>query len=112
MEIRPAVKADVIEMCGPEMKVTVRAYAIEDNGELLAVAGIAYGKRTVCFGDIKQSVKRSPRSILRLARKVTALVDKCKGPVFAFPDENEPTAERFLAHVGFEKLDGGVYVWR
>ena len=115
MNIRPATRADVIEMCGGTFLDNIWAMAVEDDGELMAIAGVRYSNPRMCFGNIKPELKKSPRTIIKLARLVTAVVEESEVPVYAIANEDEPTAPRFLEHVGFEHLmssdDGEIYRW-
>lgn len=113
--IRPATRDDVIEMCGGTFPDNIWAMAVEDDGKLLAIAGVRYSNPRMCFGNIRPELKKSPRTIVKLARLVTAVVEDSDVPVYALADEDEPTAPRFLEHVGFDHImsteKGEVYRW-
>lgn len=115
MIIRPATRSDVIEMCGGTFPDNIWAMAVDDEGDLLAIAGVRYSNPRMCFGNIKPEIKKSPRTLVKLARMVTAVVAESDVPVYAIADKDEPTAPRFLEHVGFEYMmtssDGEIYQW-
>ena len=115
MMIRPTTAADIEEFAGGQLSDTIRAYSIEHEGEVLAMAGIRHSPTKTCFGDIKPEIKKSPRMLVRLARKVTGLMELYDEPVYAIADEDEPTAVNFLLHAGFEYLgkneQGEVFIW-
>ncbi len=115
MIIRPATRDDIIEMCGGTFAENIWAMVAEDEGKVLALAGVRYSNPTMCFGNIKPEMKKSPRTIIKLARMVTKVVDESDMPVYAIADKDEPTAPRFLEHVGFDYLmssrNGEIYKW-
>ncbi len=115
MRMRPATRDDVIEMCGGTFVDNIWAMALEEDDELLAIAGVRYSNPRMCFSNIKPAVKESPRDIVRLARAVMQELDKSDVPVYALADLTEPTAPGFLEHLGFEHIMssniGEVYQW-
>ena len=111
MKIRPAEHRDAIDMWGSTYQDTVRALAIEDQGELLAITGLRYSVPVMCFCDARPGLKRSPKTILKAARQVTQMVSEADTDVFALADEDEPTSMNFLSHIGFEHIHGRLYKW-
>jgi hypothetical protein len=115
MLIRPATERDVIDMIGQTFPESMRAFVLEDQGELLAIGGVRHSVPAMCFSDIRPGINRSPRGIYKLARKVTSLLDSYAMPVFALADQNEPTAVGFLSRLGFQYVtsseQGEVFVW-
>lgn len=111
MIIRPATERDVVDMVGQTFPESMRAFVLEDQGELLAMGGVRHCVPHTCFGDIRPGINRSPTAIVRLAKKVISLLDSYNTPVFAIADANEPTAEKFLKYLGFQHVSGEVFVW-
>ena len=111
MEIRAATEDDLVALCGEVFPEKIRAMVAVDDDEVLAIAGVRYCYPVLCFSNIKPALKRSPKTILRLAYRVLEFVDKCHSPVFAVADENEPTSMNFLAHLGFEHVEGRTFRW-
>lgn len=111
MIVRPATTDDAIAMWGNTYSDTLRAVACEDNGELLAIAGIRYSRPAMCFSDIRPELKRSPKTIMKIARQVICLVRSVKREVYALADQDEPTSMNFLAHLGFEHVEGRLFKW-
>ena len=115
MIIRPSTREDVIEMCGGTFPDNIWGITAEEDGEVVGIAGIHYTNPRMCFSNIKQSLKKSPRTIVRMAHAVREVMGKSEVPVYAIADKNEPTAPKFLEHVGFEHLmtssDGEIYRW-
>lgn len=111
MIIRPATDQDSMSLWGELQSDTIRAVVCEDQGEILAIAGLRYSKPIMCFSEIMPRLKRSPRMILRMARLVVGMIDNTRGDVYAMADPMEPTASRFLSYVGFEHVRGRVYKW-
>lgn len=113
MNIRPATIEDVRSLWGIELPMSLRAYAAEHDGELLGVAGIAYFPgRLVAFADMQDSAQRYPLTIMRVARKVQALLREAIAPVYCEADCGYPNSRAFLEHVGFKNVSGRVYVWQ
>ena len=106
-------------MCGTSMPQTVRAISVEDEvtGKLMGVAGIRHCDPRMVFADIDQDLKKHPRTIVRLIRWVTKMINHhYQGvPLYAIADVNEPTAPGLLAHMGFEHIlstnQGEVFQW-
>lgn len=115
MMIRPTTAADIDVFAGGPLSDSIRAYSVEHEGEVLAMAGIRHSPLKTCFGDIKPEIKRHPRMLVKLARKVTGMIDDYDEPVYAIADEDEPTAVNFLLHCGFEYIgkndQGEVFIW-
>lgn len=115
MIIRPTTRDDIIEMTGTTFPENIRAISAEHDGELMGVAGIRSCDPRLCFADIKPELKKSPRTIIKMARWVTDIIKKGDAPVYALADEDEPTAFRFLEHVGFQWImstdQGEVFKW-
>ena len=109
--IRPVRRED-LEVFYPGMAMqTVRGFAIEIDGQPEVVCGILYSMPLQCFSTISDKAKRYPKAIVQCARKLGKIMDTCQAPVLALASETEPTAERFLEHVGFERIEEGIYRW-
>lgn len=112
-EIRPATNADLEAFYGVRPPATVRALVAELDGELVGIGGIEYvGRQRIAFCWVKPGLKVYPLVIARAARQVLKMANGA--PVIAFGDPEEPTSDRFLSRLGFEKRgaapQGEVYV--
>lgn len=95
---------------------TVRAWAVELDGEAIGIGGIAYRpapQQAYFFSDIKPALARFPKLILRASRAF--LAEHARPGLCAFTGPHYPTGPRLLEHLGFRfVMQGdthGVYVW-
>ena len=112
MNIRPAT-ADEVKTFYPVVGVPVRMVALEVEGDVLAVAGLAWcedGVRAV--SAMKSEARALPYAIIRGAHIVQAMAEEMSCEVYAEADPEAPNSERLLEHIGFEKREGGGYVYR
>jgi hypothetical protein len=109
MQTRPATDADIAAFYG-EARVPVRLIAIGDPA--VGIGGLAWCEDGVwAVSWFKPEAKSCPKAILRAAAAVRKMIEEVGGPVYAHNDEEEPTADRFLRHLGFER-DGDHYEFR
>ena len=111
MIIRPLTYRDVIDMWGRRWPEAIKGIAIEDQGELLAIAGLRYSSPIMCFSDTRPGLKRSPKTIMKAAKRVVEMIEKSHLPVYAVASEQEPRSMQFLAHLGFTNIGGRNYKW-
>lgn len=113
MNIRPIQADDIAKLWPAGAPASVRAFVAELDGEVLGVAGIAYWpNRIAAFADMKPGGEKYPLTIMRIARRVQALLREVKAPVYCNADPDFPNSPAFLAHVGFEHVGGRTFVWR
>lgn len=115
MEIRAARKTDVIALCGDTYRNSMRAITVEHEGRAVAIAGVMYSQPAQCFSVMTDVVRSSPKTIIKVSRALTEILNQSRVPVYAMANKDEPTAERFLSHIGFTHLtttfQGEVYLW-
>ena len=112
MQIRPMIQSDLVAQYGFGFPYSVRGFAAEHDGEVVGVAGIMYSKPPQCFSKLDDIVKNFPRSVVVAMRVIRELLDRQTVPVYATPDKDEPTANKFLKHVGFRETEmTGVWKW-
>ncbi len=109
--IRFATAADFAtfdELPGP----TVRAVAVEVDGEVKAIGGIAYlPGRNLAFMQSKDGIL--PLSLMRATKKAMAeILATTKQPIMAERDESIPSSGRYLEHLGFEHMRDNLYTWK
>jgi hypothetical protein len=96
MSHRPATQADIAAFYG-EARVPVEMVVI---GEA-AIGGLCWlddGVYAVSW--IKRPV--SPKQLMRAAHAVRSMIEQAGVQVYATRDPDEPSADRFLRHLGFE----------
>jgi hypothetical protein len=112
MTIRPATAAEVRSFY-ERVGVPVRMVAMECDGEVLGVAGLAWCDDGVhAVSALKPGARRHRTQILRGAHVVQAMAEEMGCMVYATPDPAEPTAAGLLKHLGFEPQEGGLYAYR
>lgn len=110
--IRPATRAEVLSFYDV-VGVPVRMIAMEVEGKVLGVAGLAWAHEGVtAVSAIRPEAKRHPKQILRAAHLVQAMAEEMACEVYADPDPGHTGAARLLEHIGFEPREGGGYVYR
>jgi hypothetical protein len=115
--LRPATAADIAAFYPGGFPHTMRAWAIEIDGETVGLGGIAYRPAPMgayLFSDIKPVLRKHPRAMVRAARAF--LAEHGDAPVLAFADPNLPGSARFLAFLGFRFFAHGpgadAYQWQ
>lgn len=107
-ETRPATEADLIAFYGGKPTSTIKAVVVELNGEPIGIGGIEfYQGKQIAFCWVKPELKVFPLTIIRAAREFLKMSKG--GPLIAFGDEEEPSSDRFLKHLGFTPA-GEVYI--
>lgn len=109
--IRPINQGDIIDIYGHTLPYSVRGIAATIDGELVGATGVLYSNPLQCFSSVSERLRKSPRTIVKAVRLIREILDSYTAPVYAIPDENEPTALGFLKHVGFIKLPDGRHVY-
>ena len=110
MRHRYATREDVAKWYG-SVPVTMRAIVIEDDGELIAIAGLApEGFITQAFSDVKPRAKRHPIALGRMVAAFANMLKTVTTPVLAACNPDEPTSPGLLRHLGFEQQEGAI--WR
>lgn len=110
INIRPATKADLDRFYADRpQRPTVSALVGEtDDGEILGIGGLAYvAGKVLMFSDLTPEARKHKVSMHRIA---TMLVGQCRdaGHKLVYAEGAEPTSERWLTKLGFER-DGAFY---
>ncbi|AWT17953.1 TPA: hypothetical protein R4Y84_005688 [Klebsiella michiganensis] len=87
---------------------TMRAIALEVNGEVVAFGGVMRrDHRLVAFMEMKSDAPKYPVSMVRAACKaIKEIISTYTQPVYAVVDEEWKSAPRFLEYCGF--IDSGI----
>ena len=101
MKHRVATREDLMQWFG-RVPASMRALVMEDDGELLGIAGIAVmGDHIQAFSIQSDKLRDHKIAKGRMAVAFAKMLADVKGPVFALCSETEPTAPGLLAHIGF-----------
>lgn len=100
---RPATAADILAV-HPDQTCSWRAWAVDLDGKLAGVIGIALMRPMAClfcwFDEALRPYLKS-LTVLRLLKKVEEVVKASRVPVLAIRDRKEPKAPHILKRLGF-----------
>lgn len=116
VKIRPATREDFISFHGATWPRTCRAWAVEVDGQLVALAGYALeAGHAYAFSVMKEGHGMSARAIVTTARRIFAEIQKRRLPLVARANPDLPGAGKFLRSLGFRllqpSLEGDIYQW-
>jgi hypothetical protein len=109
---RTATAEDIKAYFGAPQRGTMRAIAVEMDGEVAAIVGVVReGPVGKYFTDISPELQPHLRSItiLRAIKASMELVKQYRGPVLAIAESVEGCMT--LNRLGFTHLDGAYYQW-
>lgn len=121
--VRRATAADLRAYYGGDAPATVKAFAAILDGEVVGVAGIAFGglskARPVAeaFSEFKPALRPHLRSmaVLRAVKAVQAMIARTRPAPVAIADARHPNSERLLQRLGAVRIgaceQGEVYQW-
>jgi len=111
IEIRRATREDVHRWYKGPPTFSMKGFVAEKEGVLLGIGGVfRAGSHRYVFTEMLPEAHRYAKSILAVAKKV--LEDVGTDTVYAVRQEDEPTAARFLTHLGFEPTLPGSSLYR
>lgn len=105
VSIEPATPEDIKLFARDEGHPTLRAWVGKEDGETIALGGLAREAdgRWYAFFDITDKARPHKKQIVRTAKMV---MDEARimglRYVYAQPDENEPMAIRWMKSLGFD----------
>lgn len=92
---------------------TMSAYAMKDGDNVVAMFGLERHKGyRIAYSSIKEDGRKYRKQILKCGKMLVGIIAASRVPVYAVRDDNEPTSDAFLRHLGFEQLKDEVYLWR
>jgi len=111
MIIRPARKEDANKVWNGPPLATFRGIVVEDDDEILALAGVMHTNPHQAFMTMYEPMKQHRKTIVLAIREFRKILAKYPGPIYAFPNEFEPTARGFLSYTGFTPESDEVFKW-
>lgn len=109
--IVPATREILERYYGRPMPKSARAIAAIDGDRILGVAGVVLDEaRLIAFVHFSEELKRNRRVIVRGGRILQQMMRRGV-PVHAEADSELESADRFLRHYGFRRVEGQVYAW-
>jgi hypothetical protein len=112
--VRPATREDIEAFSDMPDKPTLRAWAGEIDGRIVALGGFAFsGGRWFAFCDLTEEARKHKFTIARTAHMVLSEARK-QGIkfIYAEADPEEPGAVRWMASLGFTIDPRTVYLYR
>lgn len=107
ISVRVATMPEVKE-AHPDMQCSYRAWAVEMDGDLVGLIGLALTRPQACLFcwiDPRLRPHLASITVMRLVKKVADLVAAQKAPVLAVRDRKEPKAPHILKRMGFRFYD-------
>lgn len=114
MIIRPLTMED-LRIWWPDIVAqhTVRGFTALLGDRIMGVAFLMYQPTVVAaYAEMVPEGQDYPLSIMRMVKKMKALMATVNAPIVAIADEGYPNSRAFLEHVGFERLSGRQYVYK
>lgn len=112
MNIRPATADDCKRFWGSETPVSMRAFVAEQDGVVMAVAGLAFmSSGIMAFSDQSPEMPPHAMTAMRMAKKIIGVMQDIKSPVYCTADKTKPNACSFLERIGFTPLGNRNYIW-
>lgn len=112
--IRPVTSEDMRRFYGSHER-TVRAVAVELDGELVCIAGVAIEKGKIeAFSDLREGIDVPKITIYRYAHKIMRWIMDLQLPVMVTSNPERPNSHRFLVSLGFEPVgsEGEITIYR
>ncbi len=107
LEVVQATQEDVQAFHGRASDCSFRGIAVREDGLTIALAGVYnYAGKRVVFSDLKDSARKYRKSTLKIAKEY---LSGLRGELYAVCSDTEPTAPRFLEHLGFYKVTDTIY---
>jgi hypothetical protein len=111
-QVRPARPSDVLTLIGSPLELSFRGVTAEIDGRPVGMGGIMPGPVTQAFGVFTDDLKADRRLMVQAIRTFREMLESHNGgTIYAWPSPKEQTADGFLTHVGFTKIEDGVYRW-
>lgn len=114
IELRYATAADVLALTGP-LPMSCRGVVAVEDGAVIGLAGLYVDQvsaRQVLFMEIKPKLRRHPRVLLKGWRIILRWMLESGLPTHATCDDRIEKAQRFLEHLGFRRIQQGVFAWQ
>ncbi len=107
MKVRYATAEDLHKWYGGPPPMTMRAVVVDNDGEIMAVAGLCRALNHIqLFSHIKDDLRPHKLTMARTAAMLRKMIN---GPVVALEDCSEPTARRLLSWMGLVEFEPGVW---
>lgn len=100
--IRPATWEDIIQWYGEASPYTMRALVGVLDGRIVAIGGVYRDANAIVgIAGATPEIRARKKDVVRMIRAVKEILQNYP-VVLAFADKDEPTADSFIRHLGFE----------
>lgn len=111
MQIMPATPALVEAFFGRPSPYTFRGHAALIGGRVVGLGGVStVNGLPIAFTDMKDELRARIKDRARCFRFLEGEFKRHAGRLFALCSEDEPTAPRILARLGFKPVNGQLMV--
>ncbi len=112
MIVRPATVEDLIEYTGSLPPCQIRAMAAEMGGRVVGIAGLAFLRNgaVLAFMNAEDAVRKHRVKLFRAAKRFMGeAAGRGLTKINAVKADDIEAAERFLKHLGFRQMSGGIF---
>lgn len=115
--IRTAKKGEIYKICKDRPLRLTKAWAIEYNGDLAAIAGVQFLDSCIMVFSEMKDINAPKITKWRAAKEAVEVISKdIQSPLFALCDKRHNNSGRFLQSLGFEYSgtikQGDIYRWQ
>lgn len=115
VELRPSVSADFIAFLGRPSPHRVQGLTALADGEIIAIGGFLLLENGDVWATVEMTdrMREYPRALHRAGRMAMAIARRSGyRRIFASAAGERPAAVRWLESFGFQRHNGGVFVWQ
>lgn len=115
MVIRPARVDDVVALRGQPFRESMQGVVVERDGVPVGMTGVLHTAPRQAFTLCAEELRKSPRTVVRLARWMLKVLHEQRQPVYAVTDPELPATTRLVQRMGFDYVEtthqGRLWVW-
>lgn len=115
VNLRQATRDDVVALYGAPPRHTIQGIVGEVDGKVIGIGALVYqhGSPPMIMSYIPEPGRKYKVAMHRAARLLMERAER-QGHrmVFALQDKTEATSSRWLRRLGFEPLEGDMWIWR
>jgi hypothetical protein len=82
--IRTLKKGDIEKLYDSPFAESVRGLAVESDDGVVAVAGVIHTLPLQAFSNMKDSLRKYPKTIMKTAMRLKSILNSYETPIYAF----------------------------